>query len=85
MMYLVWKDDKVASALSDAIQERMQLPNLTGSRVQKDAERIFTFLTYATETSVLLDSIAEVTQGLADNLKQQEANGMDHSSNHARG
>jgi len=74
LCHLVSKDNDVADAVWLALRERMQEKGYTVELLKKEAETAFTFLSYAVETSVLLDSVADVTQGLADNFKQKQKN-----------
>jgi len=85
LCHLVSKDPSVSDAVWLALRERMQEKGYTVDKLQAEAETAFTFLTYALETSVLLDSVAEVTQGLADNYKQKKDASMGNPGGNARG
>jgi len=85
LCHFVSKYPAVRDVILVELQDRV--PGQTHETLEREAEKAFTFLTYALETSVLLDSVADVTQGLADNFKQAQANAatMANSGAHARG
>lgn len=83
LCHMVSKYQTVRDPIVAELTERV--PMVSDQSIQTEAESAFQFLTYAIESQMLIDQVAEITQGLADNFKQKQDNArtMANSSDNA--